>query len=422
MRYGYASGVVAVASLSFVLVGCTGIPTGSGRTVAAATALSGSVHGGQPPVSGSTVQFYAVGATGNGSAPTALLTPALVTDAGGGFTLPAPISCPSSSALAYATATGGNPGLAPGTNNAAFTMMSALGSCGLLGPSTFIQINEVTTVAAAVGLAPFISPPFNIGSASDSASLAALSAGFATAAAYADYRTGTSPGAGQSATATTFTAGIPVSDINTLANILSSCINSPGGTASDTSTACCMLFSLTGGATDTATAIELLEKAPAAYDATALFELASPNAPFQPQLSAAPANFGAAIIYPTGGNPSVRPIPGTIYPGGTLWAASTTSSCLQGSPNYLTVAGQFTTNGTAGCGRVNGVLPATVPYGLQLGQFITSTTSYSFYVNVVPEPELGDAADDALLDRNGRVSGLLAGYDGDKQLGCAADA
>jgi hypothetical protein len=43
----------------------------------------GSVHGGQQAVSGSTIQLYAVGTTGDGSAATPLLTQAVTTDASG---------------------------------------------------------------------------------------------------------------------------------------------------------------------------------------------------------------------------------------------------------------------------------------------------------------------------------------------------
>jgi hypothetical protein len=47
----------------------------------------GSVHGGQQAVSGSTIQLYAVGTTGDGSAATPLLTQAVTTDASGDFNI-----------------------------------------------------------------------------------------------------------------------------------------------------------------------------------------------------------------------------------------------------------------------------------------------------------------------------------------------
>jgi hypothetical protein len=45
------------------------------------------MHGGQQPISQATVQIYAVGTSGDGSAATKLLTPAVTTDAGGNFSL-----------------------------------------------------------------------------------------------------------------------------------------------------------------------------------------------------------------------------------------------------------------------------------------------------------------------------------------------
>lgn len=85
-------------------------------------ALHGSVHGGQQPVTGATIQLYSAGLTGYGSAATSLIpisaqvpfsgpgTGAL-TDGNGGFQISGDYTCPSATSQVYITSTGGNPGL-----------------------------------------------------------------------------------------------------------------------------------------------------------------------------------------------------------------------------------------------------------------------------------------------------------------------
>jgi hypothetical protein len=386
----------ALAAATCGLIGCSAVGVvpniSTTPSPAVAAKVSGSVHGGQQPISGATIQLYAVGTTGDGSAPTALLTSTVQTGPTGGFSINNLYTCPAGDPLVYITATGGNPGLPSGTNSA-ITMMAALGACSSLSSSTFIQMNEVTTVAAAAALAPFITAPFNIGSSPADAT--ALAAAFNTAAAFADFTTGTSPGAGQSATPTTFGQGIPVTTINTLANVLAACVNSPGGTVSDTSTPCGMLFSLTGSPTDTASAVIALEKAPAAYNTAGIFALASPTAPFQPQLSTAPnGSFGIAVITPNGGSPHIMTIPSTVYPGAALWIVSTTPDCLYQFPSLIQLNGSlYASGGTQGCARIYGIVPTGLPYGIVSGQMFTSSggtnynINYPFYVNVVPKPD-----------------------------------
>jgi hypothetical protein len=156
--------------LSFLLGGCA---QNQPAKVTEPLLRHSSVHGGQQPVSGSTLQLYAVGTTGDGSPATPLLTQTVTSDANGNFTITGAYTCPSASTLVYVTATGGNPGLSSGTNNAALALMAALGPCGSLGPSTFISMNELTTVAAVWALAPFMSSYSSIGSGSaDAAALA----------------------------------------------------------------------------------------------------------------------------------------------------------------------------------------------------------------------------------------------------------
>ena len=64
----------------------------------------------------------------------------------------------------YLVATGGNPGLSASNPNLA--EMAALGSCATLkanASTTFIQMNELTTVGAVYALAPFMTGLASLG-------------------------------------------------------------------------------------------------------------------------------------------------------------------------------------------------------------------------------------------------------------------
>jgi trimeric autotransporter adhesin len=256
----------------------------------------GLVHGGQQPVTGATIQLYAVGTTGDGSASTPLLSPAPVTDAQGSFNISGTYTCPSPSSLVYIVASGGNPGLTPGTNNAAISLMAALGPCGNLSPSAFILINELTTVAEVYALAPYMTSPSAIGSNAGDA--AALAAAFTLASQFANTTTGTTPGTGVPAGTT-----VPVEQINTIGNIIASCINSAGGVSGD-NTPCGTLFSLTTPpgltpATNTGTALLHLANDPTLNTAS-LYNLVTPGAPFQPSQPQVPADLSVRLTVPSG--------------------------------------------------------------------------------------------------------------------------
>lgn len=250
----------------------------------------GRVRGGQQPVSGATIQVYAVGTANDGSAATPLLSPAVKTDANGEFTLPNGI-CPSPSTLVYIVATGGNPGLAPGTNNAALSLMAAIGPCSNMTSTSFININELTTVAAVWALAPYMSSYSAIGSAS--ANAGNLANAFTLASEFANYSTGTVPGLNLPAGVT-----VPMEQINTLADILAACVNSAGGVAGDGSV-CGTLFSATtpaGGVAPTdviGSGINIADN-PSSNIPT-LFGLSSSFAPYQPTLTSAPTDYSVQL-------------------------------------------------------------------------------------------------------------------------------
>jgi hypothetical protein len=253
----------------------------------------GTVFGGQQPVAGATIQLYTVGTTGDGSASQPLLTATVTTDASGAFTISGDYTCNSATQV-YLTATGGNPGLsAPNPN---LLMMTALGPCSALSANTFIAVNELTTVAAAYALSPFAASATSIGSAASDAPT--LAAAFTLASEYVNPATGQAPGLN---IPSGFVA--PVALLNTLADILSACINTTGGVAND-NTLCGTLFGLTPSSngtppTDTFGSILNLAKNPGT-DTAALFNLAPAITPFQPSLTQPPTDFNLHITATNG--------------------------------------------------------------------------------------------------------------------------
>ena len=334
--------------LTLLLTGC-GALNRQNSVVATQAIHHGSVHGGQQPVSGATLQLYAVGTTGDGSAATPLLTPAATSDANGNFSITGTYSCPTPASLIYIVATGGNPGLSAGTNNAALSLMAALGPCNTLSSSTFIQINEVTTVGAVYPLAPFMTSSSAVGSSTSDAQ--SLTDAFTLASQLVNFSTGTAPG--------TFVPSgyaVPASEINTIANILATCINSVGGVAGDSSS-CGSLFSLTTPvttpattpATDTITALLHLANNPT-LNTAALFNLAPPTSPFQPQLAQAPSSFSVALM-PASGTPTFTISPASInFPATTIgfsspWQNITLTNNSQSSVRLIANNGVFGANG-----------------------------------------------------------------------------
>jgi hypothetical protein len=321
-----------------------------------ATASSGNVHGGNQPVTGSTIQLYAVGSNGYGSAGTALLSTTVTTSDGsslansnansgnanntlpaGAFTISGDYTCPAGNPEVYITANGGNPGLNAGTNNSAISLMTALSDCNTLkanAATTFITINEVTTVASVYALAQFISKN-GIGAYGYS------NQGLLNAFATVNNLVNTSMG-----TARSQTPGgnglVPQQEINSLANILTPCINSINATSPD----CSALFSAvsvsgpTGSPTNTLPAVLEIALAPGNTTAqptrvSTIFNLAFANPAFQPALiSPGPNDWTMALDFAgTGGGNQDLAIDGI----GNVWVASfgsggSTSSVAKMSP------------------------------------------------------------------------------------------
>jgi streptogramin lyase len=293
------AGLVTLASalLGGCSAGSTALTGGSGGSGSKGVVVAqGRVVGGQQPVSGATVQLYSVGTTGTGSASHALISSTITTSDGSGtggntsnafntlpvgeFTIGGTYSC-SSATQVYITATGGNAG---GGNNTALGLLAALGPCTSLSSGTFINLNELTTVAAVYALAPFMVDYAHIGAAGSNPP--GLVNAFNTASALVNFQTGliATPASGIT---------LPAAQLNTLANILASCIN---GTSAAASGACTTLLSATG-ASETIGAGLAIAMHPGSSPITALYTLVTGTPPFSPGLAAQPNDFTLAVNY-----------------------------------------------------------------------------------------------------------------------------
>jgi hypothetical protein len=258
--------------------------------------IAGSVHGGQQPVAGAAIQLYAAGTSGYASPARALLSTPVLTGANGSFSLPATFSCQSTD-LIYLTATGGNPGVAGTHNNSALALLAGLGPCSGLGAIPYVSVNELTTIATVWSLSPFLSSLTNVGSSStNQLGLANAFAGLAT---LMNVSAGTIPGPSMPAGAT-----LPLSEINTLADILGTCVNSVDSPApAQPSAVCQTLFAATtvhsAVPTDTVQAAINLAQNPTL--GLTLGSTVLPAAPYQPTLTAPPSDWTIAINFVGGG-------------------------------------------------------------------------------------------------------------------------
>ena len=187
------SNLILSLSATISILGCGGVsrsPVTTTTSTLIGSSLVGQVKGGQQPISDAKVQLYQVGTAGDGSS-AAPLGSSTTTNQSGGFTIADDYTCPGPNPQVYLLATGGNPGLASGTNNTAISLIAALGSCSSLS-GTFINLNEMTTVAAVAALSPYMTSPTGVGSGTSDA--LGLTAAFTLASQYASTATGTSPG------------------------------------------------------------------------------------------------------------------------------------------------------------------------------------------------------------------------------------
>ncbi len=279
-------------------------------------------------MTGASIQLFAVGSTGEGSASTNLLTNSLTTDRGGGFSLAGDYTCPATSQQVYLVATGGSP--VPGESpNLALAFVSALGNCGDLQAGTpGLIVNELTTVAAGYALAPFMQAWDHVGASSTNQ--VGLRNAFLNAHLLADMSTGT-----LAANASTLT--VESAKMNTLANALASCATSSGGSA------CAPLFTAatpSGGAgsssssqpvpTDTLTALLDIVRNPGNH-VQAVFDTQTASPPYTPTLLAAPHDWTMSLTVTGGG--LFEPTALAIDKLGNVWVTNFGGPTSEGTGN-----------------------------------------------------------------------------------------
>lgn len=253
--------------------------------------ISGVVHGGQQPISGATIQLYAANMTANLGLSAAMISSTVTTASDGSFNITNLYSCPTApvtNPLVYLVATGGNPGLQPSTvYNGNIALMAVLGTCSTLSSTSYIVINELTTVAAVEALSSFMTDYAHMGESPTNP--AAMIAAFNQANSEVSFSTGS---IGSSS------LDIPKLEINTLGNILAACVNTGGGTSGDGS-ACGNLLAWTGTTTDTVAAALAMVESPG-NNAASLYGLITATSPFQPYFTSVPSDFTAStgFAYP----------------------------------------------------------------------------------------------------------------------------
>ena len=299
---GLMCGVMSLGLLS----GCAGsFSVPASNLAMQGRSIQGRAFGGQQSLTGARVYLFAAGTTGYGSASVSLLNKTLpavstdsagngyvLTDATGAFSITGDWTCNSASDTMYLLVAGGNPGLAPGTNNSAIAMLGMLGPCSTVNASTFAIVNELTTAMAATTMQQFLVDGTHLGSG---AYLNGVQMGSAMAIAIVNIGGGPAQ--------PTLPGGIGVVQqlkLHTIANILSACVN----TALPTSVLCTTLFAnakTAGGVqpVDTLVAAVNMAKNPASNVGT-LFGLSTATPAFQPALTTAPNDWMVGVTYQLG--------------------------------------------------------------------------------------------------------------------------
>jgi len=356
-------------TLPFVLVltGCAISPTAA-PTPQTGFAIHGKAYGGQQPIVGAQIYLLAANTTGYGgsgiaasttNASISLLTSVpgstyldnsgtatngdyyVTTASDGSFSITGDYTCTAGQQV-YLYAHGGNPGY--GGTNSASGLLAILGNCP--GPSfsssLYVTINEVSTIAAAYAFAGFASDATHVSSSGTTLAKTGIANAFANAANLASLSTGTALATTPSGNGT-----VLQSRINTLANILASCVNTSGPTSSNCSTLFTNTPSLTSvpvSPTDTATAAINIAHNPAANIA-ALYDLSTPDAVFAPAYSAQPNDFALWNTFTPGVG---LPFGVAIDSIGNAWIANYgANSVVELSPSGSLLSG---TNGFTGGG------------------------------------------------------------------------
>jgi hypothetical protein len=349
--------VVVLVSLSLFLSGCTGMPaaTTAHSTSVPGVTFTGRVHGGQQPIAGAHVYLFAANVTGNaGPGIAAASTNASVsllnsnvtsqipaggqdgnnnwyatTDGNGDFTISGDYICPSADSQVYLYAVGGNPGA--GTNSAA-GLLAGIGSCSSLTSSTFVTVNELSTIATAYAIAGYASDATHVSSSGSTLALTGIANAFSTIANLETLSAGVALVATPAGNGT-----VPEELINTLADILAACVNStgPGSTGCSTVLSNTMNGSIVPA--DTATAAINMAHDPGANVANLWAMYAGGGEPFQPTQASPPFDLSIAIKYSGGGLSYPEGI--AIDKSGNVWTANYQAKLMELSPIGAPISG-----------------------------------------------------------------------------------
>jgi len=263
-----ALGLTAATLTTMALTGCGfGAPATSVVTVASIPAMTGKVMGGETPVYNSVVTLWETdpGNTGYGLTARQIETATVI---GGSFTFATGYTCTHATDFLYVTSTGGDVtgGSATPMYNPNLVLIAALGSCVNFATPTpqgavTININELSTVAAAYALGNFMTVSANGGvgtqkvyigapstnnattgsctgtGSSMTCTAAGLAHAFANAINLVNAFSSSGAPTGQAYTTlpTNSSASVPQALIDTLGNIVQYCTNS-GNTTSSSST------------------------------------------------------------------------------------------------------------------------------------------------------------------------------------------
>jgi hypothetical protein len=254
--------------------------------------------------------MYAAGTSGYGTGATPLLNGAIASATDGTFNVTGTYTCPTASTQVYVVATGGSSG---GMTNNAAVMIAALGDCSALTSSTYVYINEVTSVATVYALSQFMTPG-STAIGTSSTNVTGMVNGFMTVANLVNNANGAALAKTPAGNGTA-----PQSTINTLASIMEACVN-PTTAASS----CGPLFAAAKpgngvAPTDTLSAMLDIALNPGRNVAT-LYQLLPAKAAFQPSLTGAPNDWTLSISY-TGGGLNQEQSP-AVDAAGNVWVSN----------------------------------------------------------------------------------------------------
>ena len=295
----------------------------------AQTVVSGTAHAGQTPISGAHVYLYAIGTSSYGGPATSVLDGSItgssdayggyvVSNSVGGFSIASnAVNCGAGNQV-YLLISGGSAGANP---NSAIGLMAPVGACPLSASATSVWVNEVSTVATAYALSAYASDATHIASPGSALALTGLANALATVGNLYDNTTGHALAATPAGN-----GAVPQSTINTLANILASCV----GTGGPASQQCSTLFTAAaaGGGTliDTASAAISIAHNPST-GVSQLWTLQSQSsATFQPALATAPTSWILPVSYSGGGLNAPAGL--AIDAAGNVWTANSNASTV----------------------------------------------------------------------------------------------